>query len=86
MAAMLIGGIMFVFVSGSALGGMYLREALPERHLTAESRDLVKVGVGLVATMSALVLGLLIASAKTSYDNQRNEIFPDPKLRRLATC
>lgn len=73
MTAVLIGGTMFVLVFGGALGGMYLGKALPERYL-AESRDLVKVGVGLIATMSALVLGLLISSAKTSYDNQRNEI------------
>jgi hypothetical protein len=53
---------------------MYLRKALPEHHLNAESRDLVKLGVGLIATMSALVLGLLVASAKGSYDTQRNEV------------
>ena len=74
MTATLMGGIMFVFVFGGALGGMYLRKALPEHHLTAESRDLIKLGVGLIATMSALILGLLIASAKGSYDSQRNEI------------
>jgi hypothetical protein len=72
--AMFMGGIMFVFVFGSALGGMYLRKALPEHHLTAESRDLIKLGVGLIATMSALILGLLVASAKGSYDTQRNEV------------
>jgi hypothetical protein len=71
---MLIGGIMFVFVFGGTLGGMYLRKALPEHHLTAESRDVIKLGVGLIATMSALILGLLVASAKGSYDTQRNEI------------
>src|SRR5262245_43567708 len=69
-----MGGIMFVLVFGGALGGMYLRTALPEHHLTAESRDLVKVGVGLIATMSALILGLLVASAKGSYDAQRSQI------------
>jgi hypothetical protein len=71
---MLMGVIMFVFVFGGALGGMYLRKALPAQHLTAESRDLIRLGVGLIATMSALILGLLIASAKGSYDTQRNEI------------
>ena len=72
--AMFMGGIMFVLVFGGALGGMYLRKALPEHQLTAESRDLVKLGVGLIATMSALILGLLVASAKGSYDAQRNQI------------
>ena len=74
MTAVIIGGIMFVFVFGGALGGMYLRKALPAHHLTAESRDLIKLGVGLIATMSALIIGFLIASAKGSYDTQRNEI------------
>lgn len=74
MTATLMGGIMFVFVFAGALGGMVLRKALPEHHLTGESRDLIKLGVGLIATMSALILGLLVASAKGSYDTQRNEI------------
>jgi hypothetical protein len=51
---------------------MVLRALLPEKHLSAESKDLVKLGMGLLGTMTALVLGLLIASAKSSYDTQRN--------------
>ena len=53
---------------------MLLRHILPEHHLTADSKDVVKLGMGLIATMSALVLGLLIASAKGSYDTQRIEV------------
>jgi hypothetical protein len=45
---------------------------LPEHHLSQDSKDVVKVGMGLIGTISALVLGLLIASAKSSYDTQRN--------------
>jgi hypothetical protein len=51
---------------------MILRAMLPETHLSAETRDLVKLGMGLIGTMTALVLGLLIASAKSSFDSQRN--------------
>jgi hypothetical protein len=51
---------------------MILRAILPEKHLSSESKDLVKLGMGLIGTMTALVLGLLIASAKGSYDTQRN--------------
>src|SRR5262249_36792596 len=40
--------------------------------LSPETRDLVKLGMGLIGTMTALVLGLLIASAKSSFDTQRN--------------
>jgi hypothetical protein len=72
--ALLIGVAVFVCVFGGALIGIYLRSALPETHLTAESRDLVKLGIGLIVTMSALTLGFLVASAKGSYDNQRNGI------------
>jgi hypothetical protein len=51
---------------------MLLRAIIPEAHLSAETKDLVKLGMGLIATMTALVLGLLIASAKSSFDGQRN--------------
>ena len=44
---------------------------LPEHHLSQESKDVVKMGTGLIATLAALVLGLLIASAKSSFDAQR---------------
>jgi hypothetical protein len=52
--------------------GMVLRALLPQEHMSAETRDLVKLGMGLIGTMTALVLGLLIASAKSSFDTQRN--------------
>ena len=51
-----------------------LRTALPARHLRDESREVVKLGIGLVGTMAALVLGLLGASAKSSYDAQSTEM------------
>ena len=53
---------------GAALFGMWVRTILPERHFDADSRDTVKLGIGLVATMTALVLGLATASAKNSFD------------------
>ncbi len=74
MTSMTIGWIVFACIFGGALVGMILRSRLPEHHLNSESRDLVKVGMGLIATMSALVLGLLIASAKSSFDSQRSEL------------
>jgi hypothetical protein len=60
--------IVFACALGGALAGMRLRAILPEHHLTADSKDTVKLGVGLVATMTALVLGLVTASAKGSFD------------------
>jgi hypothetical protein len=66
--------ITFLLVFGGAVFGNILRGALPEHELSAESKDAVKVGVGLIATMAALVLGLLTASAKSSFDAQNNEL------------
>ena len=63
-----IGMIVFACSFGGAMLGMWLRTALPAHHLNAESRDTVKVGIGLIATMTALVLGLVTASAKSSFD------------------
>jgi hypothetical protein len=53
-------------VIGGAMFGIFIRATLPQHHLSADSKDVVKLGMGLVATLSALVLGLLIASAKGS--------------------
>lgn len=59
-----------VSVFGAALLGMLMRSVLPEHHLSAETKDTVKLAMGFVATMAALILGLLVASAKDSYDKQ----------------
>jgi hypothetical protein len=67
-----IGGIVFACTFGGALVGMMLRAVLPEHHVSPESKDVVKLGMGLIATLAALVLGLLIASAKGSFDAQRS--------------
>jgi hypothetical protein len=72
MSSMTISWIVFGCVFGGALFGLFLRRILPEPHLSQESKDVVKLGMGLVGTMTALVLGLLIASAKSSFDTQRN--------------
>lgn len=64
----IVGIIVFTCTFGCALLGLWLRTTLPEHHLDAESRDTVKVGIGLIATMTALVLGLITASAKSSFD------------------
>jgi hypothetical protein len=47
---------------------------LPEEHLSTDTKDVVKLGIALIATMAALVLGLLIASAKSTYDTRRNQL------------
>src|SRR5271166_3999820 len=71
---MAIGWIVFALVFGSALLAMFVRSALPEEHLSTDSKDVVKLGMALIATMSALVLGLLVASAKSAFDTRSNQL------------
>jgi hypothetical protein len=61
-------------IFAGTLLGMGLRSLLPEHHLSDESKDTVKLGTGMVATMAALVLGLLTASAKGAFDTMTIEI------------
>lgn len=55
-------------IFGSALLGMFVRSRLPDHHLQDDSKDAVKLGAGMIATLSALVLGLLVNSAKGSFE------------------
>jgi hypothetical protein len=73
-SAMAIGWVVFALVFGSALLAMFVHTALPEHHLSSDSKDVVKLGVALIATMSALVLSLLVASAKSSFDTRSNQL------------
>jgi Protein of unknown function (DUF4239) len=66
--------IVMVVIFAGALAGMRLRSVLPEHHLNNESRDVIKLGIGLVGTMAAMVLGLLVASAKSSFDAQTAQL------------
>ncbi len=66
--------LVFACLFGAALLGMRLRVALPQHHLGSESKETVRVGMGSVATMSALVLGLLVASTKSAYDTEKSEV------------
>jgi hypothetical protein len=70
----LISVILFVGLVGAALLGKRVHRYLPEDHLSDSSRDSVKLAMGLVATMTALVLGLLVSSAKEAYDTKRSEV------------
>jgi len=69
-----VSAVIFLCIFGSALLGMWLHKVLPEEHLNNETKDLVKLGVALIGTMAALLLGLLVASAKSSYDVRSSEL------------
>jgi hypothetical protein len=64
-----IAAIAFALILGSAAAGMGLRRALPEHHLSGDSKDVIKLATALVGTMSALVLALLFASTRQSYEH-----------------
>ena len=64
----------FACIFGSALLGFLLGRILPNRHLDSDSKDIVKLATGLIATMSALVLGLLVSAAKGTFDQANNEL------------
>jgi hypothetical protein len=74
MSAWLISLVVFAIISGGALLGMVLRPLLSEAHLQPDSRDVVKMATGLIGTLAALVLGLLIASAKGSFDQKTSQV------------
>ena len=62
------------FLLAAVLIGRSLRRRLPEDHLNADTKDTVKLALGLVATMTALLLGLLVSSAKSSYDATKGQV------------
>jgi hypothetical protein len=61
-----------VFAGG--LAGLFLNRLLPQDHLTTDTQDVVRLGIGMLSVLASLVLGLLIATAKTSYDSTEHAI------------
>jgi hypothetical protein len=74
MSAFYVGLIVFVLAFGGALLGTFLHATLPVHHRRPDAKDVVKLVMGLIATIAALVLSLLIATAHTSYDTQESEV------------
>jgi hypothetical protein len=70
MSSLGFGAVTFACTLGCALLAILARSALPPAHLSKESQDVVRLGMGLVATMTALLLGLVTAAAKSSFDSQ----------------
>ena len=74
MNELLVSTLVVAAILGAAWIGGSLRSVLPQDHLTDDTKDMVKIGIGFLATLAAMVLGLLIASAKSSYDTKVAEI------------
>jgi hypothetical protein len=71
---LVISLLVFAVIFGGALVGVVVRPLLSEHHLHPDSRDVVKMATGLIGTLAALVLGLLIASAKSSFDEKTSQV------------
>jgi hypothetical protein len=67
-SSLAISLVAFACIFGGTLLGMFIRTILPGHHVSDESKDVVKLGTGIIATMAALVLALMIASAKGNFD------------------
>jgi hypothetical protein len=74
MSAAALSGVIFVLTLGGVFLGTLLRRILPKHHLSEDAQNVVRLGVGLIATIAALVLGLLIAAAKGSFDTQNTQV------------
>jgi hypothetical protein len=74
MSSIAISFLVFLGASCSALLGMFVSSKLPVQHQSSESKDVVRLVMGLVATTVAVALGLLISSAKNFYDMQNNAV------------
>ncbi len=74
MNALLIALLSIACSFVGVLFGLSLSAKLPEHHLNKESREAVKLGAGLMATLVALILGLLVSSAKETYDEVNSDL------------
>ena len=74
MSTLVIAAIVFACVFSGALFGMFLGTVLPKHHLSPDARDVIKVAMAMIATLAALVLGLLTASAKSSLDEKESQL------------
>ena len=69
MSALAVGLISAACIFAGSLLGMGLQRLLPGHHLSKDTQDVVKLSAGMVGTITALVLGLLVSSAKSSFDS-----------------
>lgn len=74
MSALGTSVIAFVFILGGVLVGAFIRNKLPEHHLSPDTKDVVRLGTGLVGTIAALVLGLMISTAAVTYNTQNTRL------------
>src|SRR5436190_17395036 len=74
LSPLVLGIIVFAVILVGACAGLVIRQRLPAQHLTDETRSLVSVSMAVVGTITALVLGLLISNANTSFIARSGEV------------
>src|SRR3954468_21266194 len=74
MKDILIGVAVFAIIFGGALFGMFLGKILPDQHVGTESRDAIRIVMAMLATLSAVVLGLLTGSSISSLAEKEGEL------------
>ena len=88
-----VSSVVFVSIFASGLVGMVIKRALPEDRLGSSEKEIARLVTGLMTTTAAIVLGMLVSSAKSSYDARMNEVAAissevvmiDQKLARYGT-
>src|SRR5579863_3694390 len=74
MGSILVSSTVFLVVFGGALAGMRLQRVLPQNLLGSEAKDVIRLATGLLVTMTALVLGMLVSTANSSYQDRKIEL------------
>jgi hypothetical protein len=74
MHSLAVSTLVFALIFAAALVGMAIRRAAPDAHFAPEAKDTVRLAIGLIVTMTGLVLGMLVSSAKTFYDSEKNQV------------
>ena len=74
MDTLAVSTLIFAIVFGGAIAGIGLRRTVPPEHLGSDAKETVRLATGLVVTMTGLVLGMLVSSAKSYYDGQKNVV------------
>ena len=74
MTSILVSSMVFVIVFSGALAGMGLQQIVPENQLGPEAKDIIRLATGLLVTMTGLVLGMLVSTANTSYQDRKKEL------------
>ena len=74
MNSLLVGLAIFILLFGCGMLGMLVRTRLPEQHLDSDSKDVLRLATGIIATLSAMVLGLLISTTKIAFDRLNTDL------------